>query len=241
MTWLAGLAVAGVLALSACGGTTTPAETDNPAATQTQAELPSSEEVITNAMEEMRTAQSVRIHLVGPMEGKQSTVDIAGNREGTNQRTELKLDNDGGHAEIITVDGKDYIKADRAFWTSQDPAAGAQTDLLEGKYIGTGEASFSRDMNVGTLLDEAAAGDLSLQDKLNTKVEEDTVDGTPAYKLSSRVGGDGTVVWTTADDKNQILKVTDTDENGEHRELTFSDWNAVETFETPPADQILQL
>lgn len=262
VTWLAGLAMAGVVALSGCGGTTTPAPPAGggtteapPAATQApttpESKIPSSEEVLTKALQEIRTAQSVRIKVSGVQGGQEMTVDIAGNREGTNQRMQMALGNDQGSAEVITVNGEDYIKGDDKFWATQ--GAGAQASMLRDKYVATGDSTVSREINIGKLLDEAGANDLTLGDKLNTKVEEDTVDGTPAFKLSSRVGADDTEIWVTADDKNQILRVKGTfDETTatpgasaspggkSPLDMRFSEWNAVPPVEAPPADQVLR-
>lgn len=245
---MAGFAVAGVLALSACGGGTATTSgssagsdpTQSP--TQTQADenkrTPSSEELLTKVQENLRTATSLKLHVSGTSGGTQAEIEIAGNREGTNQKMQMKIAGGLGEAEIITVAGADYVKGDEAFWTANGVPA-AQVGQLEGKYVTRGTTEFSSQYNLGLLLKQAETGGLSLQDKLNTKVEEDTVDGRKAYKLSSRVGNDDTIVWVAADGDNQLIKVTGSSD-GNPMSMTFEDWNDVQPFAAPPESDVIR-
>lgn len=246
--WMAGLAVASVLALSACGGsgsgtTTGTQPTQAPAATTTSdapaAKTPSAEEILTKVQESLRTATSLELKVSGVQAGQNLEVELVGNREGTNQRLKLKLGDGKGEAEVVTVDGEDYVKADDEFWAANGIPASA-AERLRGKYVASGGTQFSSQYNLGKLLDEAETGSLSLQDKLNTKVEEDILDGLPAYKLSSRVGNDDTVMWTETDGDYHLRKVTGTLQDGGTMEMTLDDWNKVEPIAAPPADEVIR-
>lgn len=240
--WIAGLAVAGMVLVSGCGGATTPTPASTPggeqapAATTDNQKTPSAEELLNTMKESMNTATSLRIKVRGTMEGQPATVELAGQRDGSNQTATIDLGENKGNAEVVTVDGKDYIKGDRAFWSAQ--GAGEQAGQLEGKYVNSNDTTMSKQFNVGMFLEEAQKFEVSLGDKVNTRVERDTVDGVETYKLSSRVGEQDSVLWVTADGKAQLVKANGM-EQGQPMEMHLSEWNEVSPVSAPPADQVV--
>lgn len=238
-TWLAGAAAIALLA-TGCGGgaTTTAPPAGQPAATtEAPAKVPAADQLLQGMLDSFKTAQSARVSGEMAEQGQAFTFDLAGDRAGTNQ--EVKIEYAGqGNAEIRTVDGQDYIKGDKTFWTSQGGLTEDQAAQVEGKYI-AGPAEFAKNLNVGMLLDEMQKVQLSVTDRINTKVEEDTVEGQKVWKLTQRIGGDDSTVWISADGKNHLVKITTVYE-GAPMDMNFAEWDAVQPFEAPPADQVLR-
>lgn len=135
---------------------------------------------------------------------------------------------------VLTVDGKDYMKGDEAFWKQNGP---------EGLVAGVGDrfvvtpGTMSKEINLGQVLDDIVATELTTMELINVEVEKVDLDGAPAYLVSQRVGTDDTKVWVSGDGQANLLKITGTDEDGP-LSLTFSEWNTVSAFTAPPADQV---
>lgn len=169
--------------------------------------------------------------------GEPMTIDLRGQRDGSNQLAEMTID--GGQVSILTVDGKDFIKGDDAYWASAG-AAEVGTEAA-GRYVtmsAAGGETMGSQLNPGMILDEIFAQDLN--GNVTTKVEEVDRNGEPAYKITDRLGDQDAVLWLSADGKAQLLEVSVVLE-GEPMKLTFSEWNEVEKLTAPPADQILSL
>lgn len=225
-----------VLAFTGCSAPTA-ANTEAAASGAAAVEVPTAQALWTQVSDLMKSAESVHMSGTAWNDSKEVTLDIAGNRAGTNQKMKLKIE-DGGQAEVITVDGISYIKADKAFWASNgtsitDPA------VLK-KYISQGKNS-EAPMSIGSMFDEMAAGDFNLIDVVNLQVGQTTLDGKPAFEITERVASQYKPhVWTSADGKGTLLKLEVTDENGKVTSLSFEDWNNVAKVKAPPKSQVLE-
>jgi hypothetical protein len=178
-------------------------------------------------------ATSVRIKGAVTTGGKKQTIDIAGDRDGTNTRA---LVNDGtGQAELLTVGGSVYIKADPAYWTKHASAAAAK--VAGDKYVKVPAGIGAGSVKVGSLLDGAFT-DLPLAGALQ-KVEATDVDGTPAYLLADRLGAPNGQIYVSADGKALLLRIVST--KGSPGTLDFSEWNAVPPISPPPANQLVKI
>ncbi|MFV0460537.1 MAG: hypothetical protein ACK5MT_17415 [Actinomycetales bacterium] len=231
-----------VAALSACGtgsdsgsDTSTSTSASETTTSETAAETPSVGELLDTMRASANAATSAKLAGSLTQAGKPMTLELAGSRDGTNQSATVTLD--GGTAQILTVDGKDYVKADRAFWESQ--GVGQVADMVGSKYL-TSDQRFSGDYTLGALLDEMFASEFTAADSLNTTVEAVDLNGSPAYKLTQTEGTDSTELWVSADGQANLLRIQGIYDGGP-LQLSFSDWNAVAPFTAPPADQVLSV
>lgn len=183
------------------------------------------------------SAEATSVRIVGSLtvDGKATQIDLRGTRDGSNQ-TITMTEEGAGTATFLTVDGQEYLKADRAYWA----AIGAEetADVVGDKFVPTGNVELGNVLNPGVLLDEMFADEDAFN--LSTKVEEGDLDGQAAYRVSDRVGSDGTELWVSADGKAHLLKIAGPFE-GQPMSLAFSEWNAVEPVTAPPADQLVTI
>jgi hypothetical protein len=175
-------------------------------------------------------ARSVHVRGDYTDNGQPLRLDGAGDRDGTTMR--LLVDFGSGGIEILMVRDDFYLKADTTFWTRLDSAAVAK--VAAGKYVKVppGSAAGMGDFRVGKLLDRVFAEDVSSADKLNTAVQATTVDGVPAYLMTTRVGGEAKI-YVSADGRARLLRTT----GAKTGTLDFTEWDSVAPTIAPPEDQ----
>ncbi len=197
---------------------------------------PHGEELFKQAKASTTAATSARVAGTMVLDGKPTSIDLSGSRDGKNQRLTMNVAGEGSET-ILVVDGKQYLKADRSYWEAQD--AGDVADQVGDKYVSSTEP-VDGDMSWGAVVDEMFAEGLTKLQALNIKVDNANLDGVPAYRLTDRVAGDGTELWVSADGKANLLKISGKDDDGPVA-LKFSDWNAVAPITAPAADQVVAL
>jgi hypothetical protein len=206
-----------------------------PAKAAPQARAAPSAKVLYQQMRKsVAAANSVRIKGAVTDSGTKLTIDVAGDRDGTNARA---LVNDGtGEAELLTTGGNTYVKADAAYWTKNGSAALAK--VAAGRYVKIPAGSGVADgLKVSKLLDGVFT-DLPLAGALQKVVVTD-LDGAPAYLLTDRIGSGDGKIYVSADGKSNLLRLVST--KGSAGSLAFSDWNAVRPVKAPPASKILKI
>jgi hypothetical protein len=237
------LAAAVTLALSACSSGTSPAGKAAPAKTPTSSSSATGNSAAA-LLEQLRkssaAAKSVRVK--GTINNNASTakavklnINIAGDRAGKNMQAII---NDGtGEIEILTVGGQTYLKADATYWTKNGTAAIAEQ--AAGKYIKVPAASAAGigGLTIGSLLDQIFAKDMSTASKLNTKVQKTSVNGIPAYAMTTK--SDGTKIFVSADGQARLLRVQGS--KSQPGTVDFTEWNAVPPVSAPPADQLVNI
>ncbi len=248
-TSLAALALAA--GLSACGSSTATTSTTTagtaaapasgaassaaaPASTSAAASVPDAPSLWKQV--QASTASATSVHVVGNTtdKGAPLKVDIAGDRKGSNQKAVVDM-GAKGVVEVITVDGFDYIRGDKAYWASQ--GNGQVDDALAKLYLKVPQTG--SDFSVGSILDEIAKTSLNTIDVVNLKVDKSDVSGTPAYLISERVPGkSASKIWVSTDGKASVLRIDSKDDQGQPGSLLFTEWNAVKPVTAPPADQI---
>jgi hypothetical protein len=205
----------------------------SPNVTSAAKQMPTAKVLYETMRKNVAAAKSVRIKGGVTIGGKKLTIDIAGDREGKNTRA---LVSDGtGEAELLTVGGSIYIKADTAYWTKNGSAAAAK--VAAGKYVKVPAGTGVGDLKVGTLLDGAFT-DLPLAGAFQ-KVEATDVDGTPAYLLADRLSPQDGQIYVSADGKARLLRIVSVKANA--GTLDFSEWDAVPPKSPPPADQLVRI
>ena len=190
--------------------------------------------------QQIRTSAAVAksVHMKGSFteSGKKLQIDAAGDRAGTNTRV---IVNDGtGVLEILTVNGDYYLKADAAFWTKNGSSEAAKVAADKYVKVPASLAASMSDLKMGTLLDKILAKDMTGAQNLNTNVEKTEINGVSAYRMTDKIGSDGSKIYASADGQARLLRLEGP--NGEGS-LDFTEWNAVPPVSPPPADQIVSL
>lgn len=235
-----------VTALSGCGGVSglggsgagnsSGAGRSSDSSALADEELPDSHEIYAQMKASATTATSLRIAGYISEPGASATFDVSGSRDGTNQNLLITLDSQTT-VTVLTVDGKDYIKADRNFLMTQ--GLGQVPELAGDKYITTPslDNSMSSQMNIGRLLDMFFTIDYTDDDEMT--VEKTELDGVPVYRMVQVIEDGGQVeVWASADGETRMLRAISTVEQMPMN-VTFSEWNAVPEFAAPTADQVV--
>jgi len=196
--------------------------------------VPSAKALYEQMRKSVAAAENVRIKGGVTTSGSKLTIDVAGDRDGRNSRA---LVNDGtGEAELLTVGGDVYVKADGGYWTKNGSAALAR--VAAGKYVKIPAGSGLTDaLRVSKLLDGVFT-DLPLAGALE-KVSQTDLGGKPAYLLTDRVGAGGGKIYVSADGKANLRRIVST--KGSPGILDFTEWNAVPPFRAPPVSQQIRI
>ncbi len=167
--------------------------------------------------------------------------------EGSNVTMDLSLDTDrncvgtigieGGSAEVRSVGGESWFRADEAFWQSQ---AGDQADqiisLVGDKWVVDPDDQFSSFCDLDGLLEDI--GDPEGVEDAKTDGTED-VDGEEAVKVVGDDDGSETTAFIAVDEPHYILKVEVTGDDA--GEATFSDFDDDVDVEAPGDDEVIEL
>ena len=223
------LCLAAALSLTACGS-------GHPSGTATQG--PQAADLYAAARRSAVSATSAHVTGSSTTAGLTSTIDLVGNRSGSNSRVVLRT-GDGGPVEIRVVDGATYLKGDSAYWTKQADARTAAA--VAGRFVRLrGDQVKAPGLTLSSLLDRVfTERELGQVDTMNAAVGTATVDGRRAYVLTQRVGGDGARISVSADSRHDLLRVDGT--TWKPGTMHFSQWNAASTVTAPAADQVAPL
>lgn len=241
---VAGVAVAAVLALSACGGGAagrTPTSTSAATPTSTPSPLPSAEALLEKANADARNAQSVRLLVVGTRNGQRAEAELAGRMDGSNQSVRHTVGD--GVLRILTVDGFEYTQANEEYMKAEDTPP-EKIARLRGKWIKSPGVELAAELNPQQLLQPEHLP-IILTEKPNIKVTAEDLAGVPAYKISD-ASVPSKAVWVSADDKNRFLRIAGVEGEeviwfGDPNTpfvMDLSDWDAVEPVSAPPASDI---
>ncbi len=220
-TYAMGLTIAGMM--TGCGSDEGSAFADEKAA-----------DIIKAASTDMSKLESV--HLSADFTSEDSTVGL-----------DLSLNTDGnctgtvsigeGSAEVLSLDGQSWFKADDAFWREQ---AGEQADqilsLIGDKWVVDTSGQFASFCDLDGLLDDF--GDPKDVADATTDGTED-VDGDEAVRIVGTEDGSETTAFVAVDEPHYILKILVTgDEAGE---ATFSDFDEDIEVEAPAEEDTITL
>jgi hypothetical protein len=221
--------LAAALSLTACGS-------GHPSGTATQG--PQAADLYAAARRSAVSATSAHVTGSSTTAGVTSTIDLVGNRSGSNSRVVLRT-GDEGPVEIRVVDGATYLKGDSAYWTKQADARTAAA--VAGRFVRLrGDQVKAPGLTLSNLLDRVfTEKELGQVDTVNAAVGTATVDGRRAYVLTQRVGGDGARISVSADSRHDLLRVDGT--TRKPGTMHFSQWNAAPTVTAPADDQVAPL
>ncbi len=192
-------------------------------------------DIIKAASTDMGKLKSV--HLAADISSDGSTIgmdlslDTDGNCEGTIEVGE-------GSADVLSLDGDSWFKADEAFWREQ---AGEQADqvleLVGDKWVVDTSDQFSSFCDLDGLLEDI--GDPEDVEDAETDGTED-VDGDEAVKVVGTDDDDNeTTVFVAVDEPHYILKVEVTGDDA--GEATFSDFDEDIEVEAPAEEDTVTL
>ena len=165
-------------------------------------------------------------------------------QEGTKLHLDLSLNTDGdcegslglgtmGKFEMVSVDGKSYVKPDAAFWKAS--GAGALADKVKGKWVVGGDAfgDLTTFCDLKGLLKSIASDD----DKYSKVTSTDTkVDGADVVKVSFKSTDDTKGNFYVASDEPHHLLKADLGDDGS---LTFSDFDEAVEPKAPAKNEIV--
>lgn len=220
-----GLAATGVLVLLAgCGSSF---------ADESAADI---EKASTTDMKELSS-----LHMQGEITNQEEeiTLDLSLTDEGNCTGT---VGVQGGTAEIISLDGESWFKADDAFWeASAGEAAPEIIEVVGDKWVvqPEGSGSFDAFCDLDTLLEELGTD----EDKADSEKQDDTeeIDGQEAVVLETETDeGDPLTVWVAVDEPHYILQleVTEGDEPGT---VNFSEFDEEVDVEAPAEEDTIDL
>jgi hypothetical protein len=192
-------------------------------------------------MSDMKSLDSVRLSGSIEQDGGELALDLQLNKSGECEGT---MEQDGGTAEIVSVDGSSYLKADETFWvnsTGSEESAQQVLDLLGDKWalMPPDEGGVSALCDLDEILSEIDEDD---EEKGEAKKGEETdVDGEGAIELTSETEDGGTTTaYVATDDPHYILKLEQKggDEPGS---FTFSDFDEELEVEAPAEEDVVDL
>ncbi len=192
------------------------------------------EDIVKTAGTDMGKLDSVRIVADIDSEGQAISLDLALDTDG-NCTGEVGVG--GGVAEVVSVDGESWFKADEAFYREQ---AGDQADqvleLVGDKWVADPNGQFATFCNLDDLLEQI--GDTEGLEGIEKDGTED-VDGDEAVKITGTEDGNDTTAFIATDEPHYILKIeVSGDDTGE---ATFSDFDEDVDAEKPADDEIVEL
>ena len=145
-----------------------------------------------------------------------------------------------GTAQILSADGKSYMKPDKAFWEAQAPAQAPQIEAL----VGDKWVVIPSNTGLNELCDlDGLLKSFNDNNPTNkpTAAAAESLDGQDAVKLSGK-DSDGTAVtaWVASDSPHYVLKMEQT-EGSTPMSITFSKFNDTVSITAPPSDQVVDL
>jgi hypothetical protein len=200
--------------------------------------------LIADVKSSMDSVKSLRIEGTVSEDGEETTVNLALNTDGNCEGT---IGIKGGHAQMISVDGNDYIKGDDAFWLASlegDQATADQiTTLLGDRWAKVpkdgGSEGFSEVCDLDSFLDDFLD---DTDDSSLTVGAEGEVDGAPTVELlgENALNGEKTTAVVGSGDDHFIYSLTA--EGGDSPgEVNFSEFNEPVKAEAPAPEDVLDL
>jgi hypothetical protein len=198
----------------------------------------SAEKIESQVKADMKSASSLTMSGSVTDDDGETAIDLAVDTEGSCVGT---LGRDGAEAQVLSVDGASYLKADEEFWGSQGGAQASQlTALLGDKWakLPSGDGEFAEFCDLDNFLEQFFE-ESDDDDPKMTKGDVTEVDGQDALELVSTEDDTTTTAWVAVDGKHYILKIErEGDDSGS---FTFTDFNEEVDAEVPAEDEVVDL
>jgi hypothetical protein len=186
-----------------------------------------------STLQMLAAARSARVK--GTVSTPTSTQDleIVGTRDGTNSWT--RFTTNGATGEVIILGDVRYTKGDAAFWKS-----GGVTDELAAKigtkYVKASPKKAAGTKSIGDEIDVVTKATALEADMFPFTVENTVLNGRSVYLLTRSLLTYDQNVWIAADGTGELLRFQQPGTTS--IDLTFSEWDTVLPWTTPPADQV---
>jgi hypothetical protein len=191
-------------------------------------------DIIKAASTDMGELKSVHLNADITSDGNTVGMDLSLNTEGTCEGT-IKVGE--GSADVLSVDGSSWFKADEAFWREQ---AGDQADqvldLVGDKWVVDTSDQFGSFCDLDGLLEDI--GDPEDVQDAKTDGTED-VDGEEAVKVVGTEDDSETTVFVATDEPHYILKVEVTGDDA--GTAAFSEFDEDVEVEAPAEEDTITL
>ncbi|MEU1024431.1 hypothetical protein ABZ366_20500 [Streptomyces sp. NPDC005904] len=190
----------------------------------------SADKIAKKASAASKDAGSFRVSGKGEQDGKAIKVDFSVAKSG-----ECKGKMDGGAqgaAELLVVDGNQYMKGDEAFWKDA-MGGGSQASRLKDKWVKTPNQKKEGACQADDMF---KSGELK-----GLKREKDAeVDGKTAAVLTKTKSGKKSTFYVATEGKPYFLKVVNTGKD-DPGTMYFSDYGKPVEVKAPPAGEIMDL
>lgn len=192
----------------------------------------------------MQSAQSVTISVPMEFEGKlmDATMEL---HRGTKDFEMVLKSEKTGSLTMKKIGEDTWSTGDDLFWKSQigERADEAALKRLRGKWIklppeqGDDGPGFDFD----GMMSEMKLDDLSLLDKLRTKIEEIDYDGGKSYKLTDRIDDEDVYFIISADGQYTLQEIKIPEDKELKGPLKFTLWNETKKPVAPKPENVLSL
>jgi hypothetical protein len=193
---------------------------------------------ITAASEaDMKALKSLTFDGSITQDGDTLDIKLSSDTEGTCSGT---LGISGGTAQLLGVDGAEYLKGDEKFWTASTGAQAAQVMAVLGDRwakLPAGSEEFSAFCDLDKMLE--SLGDDDSGDEKLTKGKVTKVAGKDAIEIITKKDDGTTHAWVATEGKHYVLKLEH--EGDEPGSIAFSDFDEPVDAEAPAKDEYLDM
>lgn len=197
----------------------------------------SAKEIEKQVKADMKSAKSMRIK--GSLEQGEGelTLDLHADTDGNCAGT---MGQGGTEAQILSIDGESYLKADKAFWEAQAGAQASQIIALLGDKwakMPSGGEQFAEFCDLDNFLEDLVEDTESGDGEKLTKGETKDIDGQEALELVKKEDDGTTRAWVATEDKHYFLEIER--EGDEAGTFTFTDYNEEVDAKAPAKDEVV--
>lgn len=185
---------------------------------------------------DMASVKSLTMNGSFSQDGTTTTLELSADTRGNCVGT---LGTAGGSAQVLSLDGASYIKADEKFWTAQAGPQGAQIgSVLGDKWakLPAGAGGFDQFCDLDNFLDELGTDD---DDAKVTKGQLKEIDGQQALELTSSDSEGTSTGWVSAEDEHYFLRLEKKGTGG--GSFTFSDFNEPVEADKPADEDVFDM
>lgn len=192
----------------------------------------------------MKSAQSVTISVPMEFEGKlmDATMEL---HRGTKDFEMILKNEKTGSLTMKKVGDVTWSSGDDLFWKSQigERADEAALKRLRGKWIKLPpeQSDEGPNFDFDGMMAEMKLDDLSLLDKLRTKIEEIDYDGGKSYKLTDRIEGDDVYFIISADGQYTMQEIKIPEDKELKGPVKFTLWNETKKPVAPKPEDVLSM
>jgi hypothetical protein len=231
------LALATVLAVSACGGSSSNSSSSEPSKpTSNGVEKLTAKAIVDKAEAAAKKASSVHISGEATSSGETFGIDM---RVSSTKGAQGHIELGGARIEVLRIGTDAYIKADKAFWGQLgDPAVAAK---LADKYVkgSTTDAQFKAFLDFTDIT--KIFGEILNNSGKVTKVPGKTVAGAATIGVNDADKANGGTLYVATTGEPYPLLIEPNAASGDKGRITLGNWNEPVTLTPPPPAQVIDI